>query len=179
MIIRVSTDWTGRFGSPRRERLHHPPPHPNGTNILGGSQILRRLRDRGLLELDPAGSLSFYTLVPMPRPADAADRGAQTLDRGEQAGPVAAGGPRGPWGSAGEGSPAWLAEQLGIYPCKISERRLGPMVKVGVLERRVPYVATHAEQACRSKKTHGSLQIQTIPLNANSAPNIKIQWSRP
>jgi ATP-dependent DNA helicase RecG len=54
-----------------------------GFDTLGASQILRRLRDRGLLELHPAGSQSFYTLAPRLRSAESADRGEQVLDRGE------------------------------------------------------------------------------------------------
>jgi ATP-dependent DNA helicase RecG len=48
-----------------------------GFDTLGASQILRRLRDRGLLELHPAGSQSFYTLAPRLRSAESADRGEQ------------------------------------------------------------------------------------------------------
>jgi ATP-dependent DNA helicase RecG len=55
-----------------------------GIDTLGASQILRRLRDRGLLELHPAGSQSFYTLAPRLRSADGADRVKQAVDRGEQ-----------------------------------------------------------------------------------------------
>ena len=54
-----------------------------GLDTLGASQILRRLRDRGLLELHPAGSQSYYTLALRLRLRDAADRGEQVLDRGE------------------------------------------------------------------------------------------------
>ncbi len=54
-----------------------------GFDTLGASQILRRLRDRGLLELHPAGSQSYYTLTPRLRSAESADRGEQVLDRGE------------------------------------------------------------------------------------------------
>ena len=55
-----------------------------GLDTLGASQILRRLRDRGLLELHPAVSQSFYTLAPKLRLGGVADRGEQALDRGEQ-----------------------------------------------------------------------------------------------
>ena len=54
-----------------------------GLDTLGASQILRRLRDRGLLELHPAGSQSYYTLAPRLRSAESADRGEQVPDRGE------------------------------------------------------------------------------------------------
>jgi ATP-dependent DNA helicase RecG len=54
-----------------------------GFDTLGASQILRRLRDRGLLELHPAGSQSFYTLTPRLRSAESADRGELGPDRGE------------------------------------------------------------------------------------------------
>jgi ATP-dependent DNA helicase RecG len=54
-----------------------------GLDTLGASQVLRRLRDRGLLELHRAGSQSYYTLEPRLRVADAADRGEHHADRGE------------------------------------------------------------------------------------------------
>jgi hypothetical protein len=53
------------------------------TTTHGACKILRRLRDWGLLELHPAGSQSYYTLVPRLRPADAADREELAVDRGE------------------------------------------------------------------------------------------------
>lgn len=53
------------------------------TTTHGACKILRRLRDWGLLELHPAGSQSYYTLVPGLRPADAADREELAVDRGE------------------------------------------------------------------------------------------------
>jgi ATP-dependent DNA helicase RecG len=56
-----------------------------GLDTLGASQILRRLRDRGLLELHPAGSQSYYTLAPKLCTAPAAERGEQPVDRGELA----------------------------------------------------------------------------------------------
>ena len=166
-----------------------------GLDTLGASQILRRLRDRGLLELHPAGSQSYYTLALRLRLRDAADRGEQMpdrgelgLDRGEQmpdrgerranqgvqldrrlqeaiAGlglrprkellrPVIEQLCAGEWRT-----PAWLAQQLGIEQGKLSERHLGPMVKVGTLERRFPDAPTHAEQAYRCKNTQGSLHV--------------------
>ena len=54
-----------------------------GLDTLGASQVLRRLRDRRLLELHRAGSQSYYTLEPRLRVADAADRGEHHADRGE------------------------------------------------------------------------------------------------
>jgi len=54
-----------------------------GLDTLGASQILRRLRDRGLLELHARGSQSYYTLALRLRLRDAADRGEQVPDRGE------------------------------------------------------------------------------------------------
>jgi ATP-dependent DNA helicase RecG len=61
-----------------------------GLDALGASQVLRHLRDRELLELHPAGPLSYYTLVawlvgPADRGEQAPDRGEQAPDRGEQA----------------------------------------------------------------------------------------------
>ena len=140
-----------------------------GFDTLGASQILRRLRDRGLLELHPAGSQSFYTLAPRLRSAESADRGEQVLDRGElgadrgeQLAPslleaIAALGVRprkeplrqviaqlcaGHWRT-----PAWLADQLKMEPGNLSERHLAPMVRDGTLERRYPETPTHPEQA--------------------------------
>jgi len=58
-----------------------------GIDTLGASQVLRRLRDRALLELHPAGSNSYYTLPEhLLRPTEVlrVDRGEQTTDRGEQ-----------------------------------------------------------------------------------------------
>jgi ATP-dependent DNA helicase RecG len=54
-----------------------------GLDTLAASQILRRLRDRSLLELHPAGSQSFYTLAHGLLPVDHADRGEHPVDRGE------------------------------------------------------------------------------------------------
>jgi ATP-dependent DNA helicase RecG len=152
-----------------------------GLDTLGASQILRRLRDRGLLDLHPAGSQSFYTLAPRLRSADAADRGEHGPDRGEQ--------------QADRGEqldsqlvqaiqslgarprkerlravieqlctdqwrpPSWLGQQLGIDPSKLVERHLGPMVRLGALERRHPGTPTHADQAYRATLTQGKLQL--------------------
>ena len=147
-----------------------------GFDTLGASQILRRLRDRGLLELHPAGSQSFYTLAPRLRSAESADRGEQVLDRGELPSD------RGELGAdrgeqlapslleaiAGLGvrprkeplrqviaqlcaghwrTPGWLADQLKMQAGKLSDRHLAPMVKIGTLERRYPETPTHPEQA--------------------------------
>ncbi len=54
-----------------------------GLDTLAASQILRRLRDRELLELHPAGSQSFYTLGPGLLADDRPDQGKLVLDRGE------------------------------------------------------------------------------------------------
>ena len=54
-----------------------------GLDTLRASQILRRLRDRKLLELHPAGSQSFYTLAPGLAPDDRDERGRVCVDRGE------------------------------------------------------------------------------------------------
>jgi ATP-dependent DNA helicase RecG len=48
-----------------------------GLDTLGASQILRRLRDRGFLELHARGSQSYYTLALRLLLRDAADRGEQ------------------------------------------------------------------------------------------------------
>ncbi len=67
-----------------------------GLDTLKASLLLRRLRDRGLLELHAHGANSFYTLPDLPgqqsavqnnvmdRGEQIADRGEQTADRGEQ-----------------------------------------------------------------------------------------------
>ncbi len=70
-----------------------------GLDTLGASQVLRRLRDRGLLELHAAGAQSHYTLAgrlvgSADRGGQGPDRGEQSLDRGEQA--------------TVEGSKAWI-----------------------------------------------------------------------
>lgn len=59
--------------------------HLMGLDTLGSSQILRRLRDRALLELHPAGSQSYYTLDPRLLAGDRPDQGQLALDRGELA----------------------------------------------------------------------------------------------
>ena len=147
-----------------------------GFDTLGANQILRRLRDRGLLELHPAGSHSYYTLTPRLRSAESADRREQVLDRGEL------GPDRGELGAdrgeqlapslleaiaalgvrprkeplrqviaqlcAGHWrTPAWLADQLKMEAGNLSNRHLAPMVRDGNLERRYPETPTHPEQA--------------------------------
>jgi ATP-dependent DNA helicase RecG len=159
-----------------------------GFDTLGASQILRRLRDRGLLELHPAGSQSFYTLAPRLRSAESADRGEQVLDRGEL------GPDRGELGAdrgeqlapsllvaiaalgvrprkeplrqviaqlcAGHWrTPAWLADQLKMEPGNLSERHLAPMVRNYTLRRRYPETPTHPEQAYRT----AWIQISLLP----------------
>jgi ATP-dependent DNA helicase RecG len=155
-------------------------------NAHAASQILRRLRDRGLLELHPAGSQSYYTLTPKLRLGGVADRGEQALDRGElrsdRGEQVADRGeqldPSLVQAIAGLGSrprkerlravmtqicanhwrsPSWLGNQLRIDPSKLTERHLGPMVKQGLLERRYPDQPTHAEQAYRAALSQGNL----------------------
>jgi ATP-dependent DNA helicase RecG len=142
-----------------------------GLDTLGASQVLRRLRDRRLLELHRAGSQSYYTLEPRLRVADAADRGERHADRGElgadrgelapslqQAIAGLGGRPRkerlrqvigqlcaGHWRTA-----AWLADQLNIEAGNLSDRHLAPMVRDGTLERRYPETPTHPEQAYRT-----------------------------
>jgi ATP-dependent DNA helicase RecG len=57
-----------------------------GLDTLGASQMLRRLRDRGLLALHAAGSASYYTLPPSLAPEGDErdpDRGESGSDRGE------------------------------------------------------------------------------------------------
>jgi ATP-dependent DNA helicase RecG len=60
-----------------------------GLDTLSASLLLRKLRDRSLLELHPHGANSYYTLPPtlsgaMDRGEQGADRGEQSADRGEQ-----------------------------------------------------------------------------------------------
>lgn len=52
-----------------------------GLDTLGASQVLRRLRDRGLLDLHAAGSASFYTLSAAL--GTVTDRAELDADRGE------------------------------------------------------------------------------------------------
>jgi ATP-dependent DNA helicase RecG len=54
-----------------------------GLDTLAASQVLRRLRDRELLELHPAGSQSYYTLRPGLLVGDRPGQGSLVLDRGE------------------------------------------------------------------------------------------------
>ncbi|MEB3317915.1 MAG: ATP-binding protein, partial [Cyanobacteriota bacterium] len=56
-----------------------------GLDTLGASQVLRRLRDRTMLELHRAGSQSYYTLGPALLAGDRPDQGKLALDRGELA----------------------------------------------------------------------------------------------
>lgn len=56
-----------------------------GLDTLGASQVLRRLRDRSMLELHRAGSPSCYTLGPALQAGDRPDQGKLALDRGELA----------------------------------------------------------------------------------------------
>ena len=144
-----------------------------GLDTLGASQILRRLRDRGLLELHARGSQSYYTLALRLRLRDAADRGEQVPDRGEQLAPslleaIAGLGVRprkeplrrviaqlcaGHWRT-----PAWLADQLKMEAGNLSDRHLAPMVKIGTLERRYPETPTHPEQAYPTAWIQSSLR---------------------
>jgi ATP-dependent DNA helicase RecG len=155
-----------------------------GLDTLGASQVLRRLRDRGLLELHPAGSHSFYTLTPRLRQEgiEASDRGEQPADWGEQPAD---------WGEQNEPAlqaaitalgerprkqrlrsvlqqlcmgewrtPAWLALQLNMDARKLSERHLSPMVASGELQRRFPETPTHAEQAYRTTVCQSSFRLK-------------------
>ncbi len=56
-----------------------------GLDTLGASQVLRRLRDRSMLELHRAGSQSYYTLAPGLLAGDRPDQGKLVLDRAELA----------------------------------------------------------------------------------------------
>jgi len=56
-----------------------------GLDTLAASQVLRRLRDRSMLELHRAGSQSYYTLGPALLAGDRPDQGKLVLDRGELA----------------------------------------------------------------------------------------------
>ena len=147
-----------------------------GLDTLGASQILRRLRDRGFLELHARGSQSYYTLALPLRLHDAADRGELGPDRGEQLAPslleaIAGLGVRprkeplrrviaqlcaGHWRT-----PAWLAGQLNIEAGNLSDRHLAPMVKIGTLERRYPETPTHPEQAYRTAWIQSSLRLSS------------------
>lgn len=56
-----------------------------GLDTLAASQILRRLRDRSMLELHRAGAQSYYTLGPVLLAGDRPGQGNLVLDRGELA----------------------------------------------------------------------------------------------
>jgi ATP-dependent DNA helicase RecG len=146
-----------------------------GLDTLGASQVLRRLRDRTLLELHPAGPQSFYTLdsrlVTEKAPYRGelpADRGELPADRGEFQDPALkqllltlGTRPRkeklrlvigqlcaGQWRSG-----AWLAQLLKLKPRNLADRHLSPMVKDRILERRFPHTLNHPEQAYRTIST--------------------------
>jgi len=53
-----------------------------GLDTLSASQVLRRLRDRSMLELHRAGSQSYYTLGPALLAGDRPDQGKLAFDRG-------------------------------------------------------------------------------------------------
>lgn len=164
-----------------------------GLDTLGASQVLRRLRDRSMLELHRAGSQSYYTLGPALLAGDRPDQGKLALDRGDlhadRGGlPADRGGlspdrggleqdrgrlldpelqqvlaalgtrPRkeklrqaigqlcaGQWRSV-----AWLAALLRFEPRNLSDRHLTPMLKDGLLERRLSDIPSHPDQAYRS-----------------------------
>jgi len=60
-----------------------------GLDTLGASALLRKLRDRGLLDLHPAGSASYYELGPGVEPSSVAEGAAElreTSDRDPKSG---------------------------------------------------------------------------------------------
>ncbi len=150
-----------------------------GLDTLNASLLLRKLRDRSLLELHPHGANSYYTLPSIL--SEATDRGERDANRGER---DANRGER----DAGRGeptpeilaaigqlgarprkerlravieticsqrdwtTPAELARWLNILPANLTDRHLSPMVQAGLLERRYPATPTHAEQAYRSTR---------------------------
>ena len=145
-----------------------------GLDTLAASMELRELRDRGLLELQGAGSATYYILgeraraLAAPVPATSAmspDRGELTADRGElpadlrQLVNALGARPRkrklrdvilrlcalGFWG------PAELAKALHLgNPEKLVERHLAPMCGEGSLVRLHPDKPQHPEQAYRT-----------------------------
>jgi len=148
-----------------------------GLDTLNASLLLRKLRDRSLLELHPHGANSYYTLPPTLSEATdrgelaqdrgelAQDRGKRDADRGELAPEILA--VIGQLGARPRKerlraviaticaqrdwtTPAELARWLNILPANLTDRHLSPMVKAGQLERRFPDTPTHAEQAYRS-----------------------------
>jgi ATP-dependent DNA helicase RecG len=56
-----------------------------GLDTLSASQVLRRLRDRSMLELHGGGRRSYFTLAPGLLAGDRPDQGKLVLDRGELA----------------------------------------------------------------------------------------------
>ena len=170
-----------------------------GLDTLAASQVLRRLRDRSMLELHRAGSQSYYTLGPALLAGDRPDQGKLALDRGELAAdrggfPADRGGfspDRGGLEQDRGGlldpdlqqvlaslgarprkeklrqaicqlcsdqwrSVAWLAALLKLQPRNLSDRHLTPMLKDGLLERRLPDIPSHPEQAYRSMPSPAS-----------------------
>lgn len=159
-----------------------------GLDTLSASLLLRRLRDRAMLELHPHGANSYYTLPStLSEVADrgerGTDRGEETLDRGERSpdrgelsAPVLAAvfslGKRPRKERLREvigmicAERAWttpleLARWLRMQPGKLTERHLSPMVQAGLLERRYPATPTHAEQAYRSTRMQMPLGLST------------------
>ena len=147
----------------------------SGLDTLGASAVLRKLRDRHLLDLHAAGGASYYTL-PDDRAELDSDRGELEADRGE---PEAdAGEPEADAGELSE-SERRLVSGLGTRPRKeklrraietlasrrpwrpadlarvlnrqnvekLTERHLKPMVHDGQLSRTHPENPTHPEQA--------------------------------
>ena len=97
-----------------------------GLDTLAASQLLRGLRDRGLLRLHPHGAQSYYTLMPILTPAADADREKLDADReklGLDRGKLDA--DRGKLGSGGQALPEDLLsaiDHLGNRPRKESVR---------------------------------------------------------
>lgn len=150
-----------------------------GLDTLNASLLLRKLRDRSLLDLHPHGANSYYTLPATlsetkdrgERDADRgerhADRGERDVDRGEPPPEVLAAiqqlgtRPRKErlrtvieaiCAQRDWTTPAELARWLDILPANLTERHLSPMVQSGRLERRFPDTPTHSEQAYRSTR---------------------------
>lgn len=149
----------------------------SGLDTLGASALLRRLRDRGFLELHAAGADSYYELGPQLEAQAEASRPAKgDLSSQETIPDPAALEPEAEAILSGLGrrprkeklrnailgltrlrpwTPVQLAEALGFSNVgKLVERHLSPMVEEGSLTRTHPENPSHPAQAYSAAQLH-------------------------
>ena len=137
----------------------------SGLDTLNASLVLRGLRDKGLLQLYPYGSGSYYTLA-----SDlSTENNPEVWELGPEVGElpshiqerIARLGPRpyrervrpiiqeicsqGGWVTSSE-----IAHHLDLKQSNLTWNHLSPMVQNGLLERRFPDNITHPQQAYRA-----------------------------